>query len=57
MLSPAYNKPITDTKQMGGAGFESATNEYSMRGHGELCLDVSISGPTPNEWGGRDLIV
>ena len=43
MLSPAYNKLTTDTKQLGGEGFEIATNEYSMRGHGELCFDVSVS--------------
>jgi hypothetical protein len=27
----------------GGKGFEIATNEYSMRGHGELCFNVSVS--------------
>mgnify|MGYP006122835187 CR=1 FL=1 len=43
MLSPAYNKSTTDTKQLGGKGFEIATNEYSMRGHGELCFNVSVS--------------
>ena len=30
---------------MGGKGFEIATNEYSMRGHGELCFNVSVSDP------------
>ena len=28
---------------MGGKGFEIATNEYSMRGRGELCFNVSVS--------------
>jgi hypothetical protein len=43
MLSLAYNESTTDTKQLGGKGFEIATNEYSMRGHGELCFNVSVS--------------
>ena len=39
------NEPITDTKRMGGAGFDGTPNEYGIRGDGESCSDIRTSGP------------